>query len=105
MSRFVLFREQGSAKRDSHSAHHRERKANAPWHRDCSVAAMMAILNITLALIAAGLVVELFAAATAPMGYQDDNGFHVGPEKIASNDEAHSGKPQLVASDARSAVQ
>lgn len=66
---------------------------------------MMAILNITLALIAAGLVVELFAAATAPLGYQDENGFHVGSEKTGSTDEVHSGKVQLTASDVRSPVQ
>ena len=53
---------------------------------------MMAILNITLALIAAGLVVELFAAATAPLGYQDESGFHHGPEETDA-DEIHSGNP------------
>jgi hypothetical protein len=55
--------------------------------------AMMAILNITLALVAAGLVVELFAAATAPLGYQDEKGFHLGPEKSGATDEIHSGNP------------
>ncbi len=54
---------------------------------------MMAILNIILALIAAGVVVELFAAATAPMGYQDESGFHLGPEKTGAADEIHSGNP------------
>lgn len=54
---------------------------------------MMAILNITLALVAAGLVVELFAAATAPLGYQDEKGFHLGSEKTAASDEVHSGNP------------
>ena len=53
----------------------------------------MAILNIVLALIAGGLVVELFAAATAPMGYQDENGFHLGSEKSGAVDEIHSGNP------------
>ena len=55
--------------------------------------AMMAILNITLALVAAGLVVELFAAATAPLGYQDEKGFHLGSEKTGVTDESHSGNP------------
>jgi len=54
---------------------------------------MMAILNITLALVAAGLVVELFAAATAPLGYQDEKGFHLGSEKAAGSDETQSGNP------------
>jgi len=54
---------------------------------------MMAILNISLALVAAGLVVELFAAATAPLGYQDENGFHLGSEKAGAKDESHSGNP------------
>jgi hypothetical protein len=57
---------------------------------------MMAILNITLALVAAGLVVELFAAATAPMGYQDEEGFHLGSDKTGKTggaDEIHSGNP------------
>ena len=53
----------------------------------------MALLHITLALIAAGLVVELFAAATAPLGYQDENGFHVGQEKSSTSDELDSGNP------------
>src|SRR5262245_7619830 len=51
-------------------------------------AAMMAILHIGLALVAAGLVVELFAAATAPLGFQDDGGFHLGQE-----DDSDSGNP------------
>jgi hypothetical protein len=54
---------------------------------------MMAILNISLALIAAGLVVELFAAATAPLGYQDEDGFHLGSEKAGATDESHPGSP------------
>ena len=53
----------------------------------------MAILNITLALIAAGVVVELFAAATAPIGYQDESGFHLGSEKTGTVDEIRSENP------------
>src|SRR6185436_2729430 len=52
--------------------------------------AMMAILHIALALVAAGLVVELFAAATAPLGFQDDGGFHLGQE---ASDDSDSGNP------------
>jgi hypothetical protein len=54
---------------------------------------MMAILNISLALVAAGLVVELFAAATAPLGYQDEKGFHLGSEQTRATEENHSEKP------------
>ena len=54
---------------------------------------MMAILNVTLALVAAGLVVELFAAATAPLGYQDEKGFHLGSDKTVAKDEVQSENP------------
>jgi len=54
---------------------------------------VIAILNISLALIAAGLVVELFAAATAPMGYQDEDGFHLDSGEAVATDEAHPGNP------------
>jgi hypothetical protein len=53
----------------------------------------MTFLSIFLALIAAGLIVELFTAASAPMGYQDEDGFHLGSEKSRPTDEAHSGNP------------
>jgi hypothetical protein len=52
---------------------------------------MMAILHITMALVAAGLVVELFAAATAPLGFQDEGGFHLGQDR--SLDQSESGNP------------
>ena len=51
----------------------------------------MAILHITMALVAAGLVVELFAAATAPLGFQDEGGFHLGQDRALDNSE--SGNP------------
>jgi hypothetical protein len=41
---------------------------------------MMDFVLITVGLVAAGMMVELFAAATAPLGYQDENGFHFGPD-------------------------
>ena len=63
------------------------------WHRGCSRGAMMAMLHIVLALIAAGLVVELFAAATAPLGYQDEKGFHLGSEKSDAKEETPSDSP------------
>ena len=42
---------------------------------------MMTALLIALALVAAGLLVELIAAAQAPWGYQDEDGFHFGREQ------------------------
>lgn len=51
---------------------------------------MMAVLHILMVLIAAGLVVELFAAATAPIGCQDEKGFHLGSECTDSSDDVQS---------------
>jgi hypothetical protein len=44
---------------------------------------MMTLLIITAALIAAGFFVEVVSATTAPLGYQDENGFHLGREESA----------------------
>jgi hypothetical protein len=41
---------------------------------------MMTTLLVLTALAAAGLFTELFAASRAPLGYQDEAGFHFGPE-------------------------
>ena len=38
-----------------------------------------AVLTV-LALLAGGVSLELFAAARAPLGYQDEQGFHSGAE-------------------------
>lgn len=35
---------------------------------------------IILALFGAALVIELWTVFTAPVGYQDESGFHFGPE-------------------------
>lgn len=61
---------------------------NRHWHSGCYPEGMMAMLHIAMALIAAGLVVELFTAASAPLGYQDESGFHLGPEKTDARDDA-----------------
>ena len=63
------------------------------WHLVCLLGNMMAMLQITMALIAAGLVVELFAAATAPRGSQDESTFHRGSEQTDAGDEVHSENP------------
>ena len=44
---------------------------------------MMTDLLILLALGAGALLVELIAAAKAPLGYQDESGFHFGCERTA----------------------
>lgn len=44
----------------------------------------MSVTLIVIGFIAAGLIIGLFATATAPVGYEDENGFHFGPEKGAS---------------------
>lgn len=54
---------------------------------------MMAVLHILMVLIAAGLVVELFAAATAPIGCQDEKGFHLRPEHTDRSDEVQPSNP------------
>jgi hypothetical protein len=38
-----------------------------------------AVLTV-LALLAGGLTLEVYAAARAPLGYQDEHGFHLGTE-------------------------
>ena len=40
--------------------------------------AMLDVVLCLAAIVAGGLVVELFAAARAPMGYEDEHGFHLG---------------------------
>jgi hypothetical protein len=52
---------------------------------DCGISAaclwrMMTTLFILTALAAAGLFTELLAASHAPLGYQDETGFHFGAD-------------------------
>lgn len=51
----------------------------------------MTLLIISAALFAGGFFVEVISAATAPMGYQDESGFHYGREQIT---EANAGEIQ-----------
>jgi hypothetical protein len=46
-----------------------------------------------LALVAGGVTLELFAAARAPLGYQDDRGFHMGAENRQNAEDFQSGNP------------
>jgi len=41
---------------------------------------MLDVLISVVALIAGAITLELFTAAKAPYGYQDERGFHFGPE-------------------------
>lgn len=41
---------------------------------------MMDVALSIFALVAGGVTVELIAAARAPLGYQDERGFHLGVE-------------------------
>ena len=41
---------------------------------------MMDLAISVLALVAGGLTLEIYTAARAPLGYQDELGFHLGPE-------------------------
>jgi len=51
---------------------------------------MMDVALSMLALIAGGVTLELFVAARAPLGYQDQNGFHAGIEPL---EDSQSGNP------------
>ena len=50
---------------------------------------MMTIMFILLGLAGTGLIM----AATAPVGYQDENGFHYGCEPAMGHDESWCGCP------------
>ncbi len=47
----------------------------------------MTVLLIMLGWIAAGVIVELAAAALAPLGYQDETGFHLGQKQARRADD------------------
>jgi hypothetical protein len=44
----------------------------------------MSLVIIAIAFVVAGLIVGYFATATAPVGYEDESGFHFGAESGAS---------------------
>ena len=54
---------------------------------------MLDVALSILALILGGLTLELFAAAKAPLGYQDERGFHFGVEKQANASDSKSHTP------------
>jgi len=55
--------------------------------------AMTAVL-IIFGLIAVGLGIGLIVTATAPLGYQDETGFHFGQQQGASREDIPYGVPQ-----------
>jgi len=44
---------------------------------------MMTVFCIVLALVAAGLFTEIIAASAAPLGFEDEAGFHFGQPNVA----------------------
>jgi hypothetical protein len=54
---------------------------------------MMDVALSLLAFIAGGVTLELFAAARAPLGYQDEHGFHLGAEPPANKMDPQAGNP------------
>lgn len=54
----------------------------------------MIIASIIVGLSAIGLVIGLIAASNAPVGYQDETGFHFGPEYATAQEELARGVRQ-----------
>lgn len=54
---------------------------------------MMDVALSIFALVAGGVTLELFTVARAPMGYQDERGFHFGNDAKDSNDTVETGNP------------
>ena len=50
------------------------------WHSECLCLFMMDVALSIFALVAGGVTLELFTVARAPVGYQDERGFHFGKE-------------------------
>ncbi len=63
------------------------------WHRGCCRAAVIDVALGVLALLAGGVSLELYAAARAPLGYQDEEGFHLGTEAHNCAPDYPAGKP------------
>ena len=54
---------------------------------------MMDVALSLLAFIAGGVTIELFTAARAPLGYQDERGFHLGSSPREQVEDFQSGNP------------
>ena len=51
-----------------------------PWHLSCCQPGMMNLVLGLVVLLALGAIVACYAAMKAPVGYEDETGFHYGPE-------------------------
>ena len=56
---------------------------------------MITVLILVLALMGVGIGISLYAAAKAPVGFEDERGFHYGPEASTPPREVHGGVPVL----------
>ncbi len=56
--------------------------ADLKWHRYCCENNMV----IAALVIGAGVILEICAVIRAPMGYQDETGFHIGVEQSDCNE-------------------
>ena len=54
---------------------------------------MIDVALSVLAFLAGGLTLELYAAARAPLGYEDEHGFHLGSEAYEHAEERLSENP------------
>ena len=48
---------------------------------------MMIVALVIAGLVVAGVALGIFAATSAPVGYQDAKGFHFGPDKVTKREE------------------
>src|SRR5687768_6002792 len=72
--------------RPIHPRNVRIHPATVHWHFDCLFHRMLAILLTTLGVCAVALLAEWLACASAPVGYQDDDGFHFGTKPELKDD-------------------
>jgi len=83
---FPQFSEQENERKDANGT-------GGKWHYPCSGSNMMDVALSIFALVAGGVTVELIAAARAPLGYQDERGFHLGVETGQKPEDFQSGNP------------
>ena len=74
----------------------RRQRSGKPRLKSCGIPSaalvgMTTMFLIVLAILAAGFITEMVAVANAPIGYQDEEGFHFGHEYPVSSDAFGSG--------------
>jgi len=57
---------------------------------------MMVILLTIFGSVVAGILIERFVAVTAPLGYEDELGFHIGAERAGTKKIRRAGKSRMV---------